>query len=35
MDQTNLGKKKDFISTITRAKRTGGMAQAVEHSLSK
>jgi hypothetical protein len=33
--QASLGKKEDVISTITRAKRAGGMNQVVEHLLSK
>jgi hypothetical protein len=33
--QVNLGKKWDPISKIARAKRVGGMAQAVEHLPSK
>jgi hypothetical protein len=33
--QAGLGKKQDPISKITRAKRTEGLAQAVEHLTSK
>jgi hypothetical protein len=31
MIQSSLGKKQDPVSKITRAKRAGGVAQAVEH----
>jgi hypothetical protein len=31
----SLGKKQDYISKTTRAKRAGGMPQAVEHLSSK
>jgi hypothetical protein len=33
--QAHLSKKQDLISKITRAKRSGGMAQVVEHLPSK
>jgi uncharacterized protein (DUF4213/DUF364 family) len=33
--QASLGKKQDPISKITRVKRVGGMAQAVQHLSSK
>jgi hypothetical protein len=35
MVQVSLGKKQDPISKITRAKKAGGVAQAVEHLPSK
>jgi hypothetical protein len=33
--QANVGKKQDPISKLTRAKWAGGIAQAIQHLLSK